>query len=140
MIGSSRRACWCCMAHLRLVLLACLVTKQTNKQNSLANSHFVQLLLLLLLPWFLSFQAIFLLDLQNPTCLKFQSIENLCKLLRLIAYVSQMGRRNFLTCISLSLMAKLTLRYYSFLMKFSFSFEKNCNRRITMDHFAKNCN
>jgi hypothetical protein len=92
----------------------------------------------------LSFQAILLLDLQNPTSLKFQSIENLCKLLRFIVYVSQMGRRNFLTCISLppslSLMAKLTLRYYSFLMKFSFSFEKNCNRRITMDHFEKNCN
>ncbi len=121
--------------------LAGMPGNQTNKQNSLANSHFVQVLLLLLLvPWFLSFQAILLLDLQNPTSLKFQSIEIQCKLVRLIAYVSQMGRRNFLTCISLSLMAKLTLRYYSFLMKFSFSFEKNCNRRITMDHFEKNCN
>jgi hypothetical protein len=66
--------------------LAGMPGNQTNKQNSLANSHFVQLLLLLLLlilPWFLSFQAILLLDLQNPTSLKFQSIENLCKLLRL---------------------------------------------------------
>ncbi len=47
--------------------LAGMPGNQTNKQNSLANSHFVQLLLLLLLPCFLSFQAILLLDLQNPT-------------------------------------------------------------------------
>ncbi len=140
MIGSSRRACWCCMAHLRLVLLACLVTKQTNKtllQTLILYNYFF---FFFFFHGFCLSKQFFLLDLQNPTCLKFQSIENLCKLLRLIAYVSQMGRRNFLTCISLSLMAKLTLRYYSFLMKFSFSFEKNCNRRITMDHFAKNCN
>jgi hypothetical protein len=51
--------------------LAGMPGNQTNKQNSLANSHFVQLLLLLLLlPWFLSFQAIFSLGSTKPNLLE----------------------------------------------------------------------